>query len=71
MREITLQVPEQEYGFLLKLIKSLSFVKITKMDEGDSREAILQNVKAGFEEMKLFKEGKKQGTPVQEFLNEL
>jgi hypothetical protein len=71
MREITIQVPEQEYGFLLKLIKSLGFVKVTATDDGDTDEAIRQNLTEAFEEVKLIRAGKKKGTPLNEFLNEL
>jgi hypothetical protein len=71
MREITIQVPEQEYGFLLKLFKSLGFVKVTATDEGDTNEAIRQNLSEAFEEVQQIKRGKKSGTPLKEFLNEL
>ncbi|MEZ4776411.1 MAG: hypothetical protein R3D00_24765 [Bacteroidia bacterium] len=71
MKEITLKIPDKEYKFFIKLIKSLGFVTIEKADEGDSKEAITQNLISGFEEMKLFREGKIQGTPLKDFLNEL
>jgi len=60
-----------ESGFLLKLVKSLGFVKVTSTDEGDSKEAVLQNLKEGFEEMKQINAGKKKGTPLRAFLEEL
>jgi hypothetical protein len=41
------------------------------VDEGDSKEAITQNLKRGFEEMKQFKAGTKKGTPLKDFLREL
>ena len=72
MKEITLKVPDQKYHFFLELIRSIGFVKIKKADdEGDSKEAVIENLKNGFEEMKLFKNGKKKGTPLKDFLNEL
>jgi hypothetical protein len=45
--------------------------KVTGPDEGDSREAILANLKEAFSEMALIRSGKKKGTPVQEFLDGL
>lgn len=71
MKEIVLKVPDKEYRFFMKLVKSLGFVQVEKPEEGDSKEEIVQNIKEGFEEMKLIKEGKKQGTPLQDFLDEL
>lgn len=71
MKEVILKVPDKEYRFFMKLIKTLGFVKVEKTGEGDSKEDIIKNLKQGFEEMKLFKEGKKQGTPLKDFLDEL
>ncbi len=71
MKEVILKIPDKEYSFFMKLIKSLGFVKIEKSDEGDSKEDVVKNLKQGFEEMKLFKENKKEGTPLKDFLNEL
>jgi len=71
MKVVTLSVPEKEYSFLMKLLKSLGFVTVERVDEGDSKEAITQNLKRGFEEMKQFKAGTKKGTPLKDFLHEL
>lgn len=71
MKEITLKIPNKEYPFFMKLIKNLGFVKVESVDDGDSKEDIIKNLKKGFEEMKLYKEGKKKGTPIEEFLDEL
>jgi len=60
-----------EMRFLLKLVKRLGVVKVTYTDKGDSMEAILLNLKEGFEEMKQINEGSKKGTPLQAFLDEL
>lgn len=71
MKEVILKVPDKEYNFFMKLIKNLGFVKVKKAGEGDSKEEIVENLKNGFEEMRLFKEGKKKGTQLKDFLNEL
>ena len=71
MKEVILKVPDKEYGFFMKLVKSLGFVRVEKADDGDSKEEIMENLTKGFEEMKLFKEGKIKGTPLKDFLNEL
>lgn len=53
----------------MELIKSLGFIQIEEKE--DSREDIIANLKEGFKEMKLYKEGKMKGTPLKDFLNEL
>ncbi len=53
----------------MELIKNLDFVQVDS--EGDSKDAIVANLKEGFKEMKLYKEGKTKGTPLKDFLNEL
>lgn len=69
MKEIVLKVPDKEYSFFLKLIKSLGFVDIKKVDEGDSKEDIVANLNQGFREMQLIKEGKLKTTSAKDFLN--
>ncbi len=71
MKEIVLKVPDREYSFFMKLIKSLGFVDIKEVDEGDSKEAIVENLKQGFKEMQLIKDGKLKTTSAKDFLNEL
>jgi hypothetical protein len=53
----------------LELVKSFDFVQID--DEGDSKKAILKNIKQGLDEVKLAKQGKLKTTSAKDFLNEL
>jgi len=53
----------------MELIKNLDFVQIE--EGGDSKEEIIANLRQGFKEMKLYKDGKLKGTPLNDFLNEL
>ena len=53
----------------MELVKSLDFVQVH--DEGDSKEAIMSNIKKGLEEVKLAKQGKLKTTPAKDFLDEL
>ena len=49
-----------------------NFVKIDEEEtDGDSREEIIANLKEAAKELKLIKEGKFIGRPVEELLNEL
>ena len=64
-----LNIKEDKFKFFLELIKDLDFVQIE--EGGDSKEEIIANLKQGFKEMKLYKEGKLKGTPFNNFLDEL
>ena len=69
MKRISLNIKESKFQFFMELIKSLDFVQVD--DDGDSREAILKNVKKGLKEVKLAKKGKLKTTPARDFLNEV
>lgn len=69
MKQLTINIPDNKYQFFLELVKSLKFVQIDP--EGDSKEEIIANLKQGFKEMKMYKQGKMKGTPLNDFLNEL
>jgi len=69
MKQLTLNIKESKYQFFIELIQHLDFVQV---DESSvSKEAIIANLKEGFNEMNLYKQGKLKGTPLKEFLNEL
>ena len=52
----------------LNYVRTLDFIEI---EDGDSKKSILKNLKKGFEEVKLAKQGKLETTPAKDFLNEL
>jgi hypothetical protein len=52
----------------MELIKCLDFVQI---DEADSKEAIIANIRNGLKEVDLSRQGKLKTTSAQDFLNEL
>ena len=62
-------IKEGKFQFFMELIKSFDFVKVD--NEEDSKKEIIANLKEGFNEMKLYKEGKMKGTQLKDFLNEL
>lgn len=70
MKQVILQVKDGKYKFFMELIRSLDFVQIEENRE-DTKEEVLANLKQGFQEMKLHKEGKVKGTPLEDFLDEL
>jgi hypothetical protein len=71
MRQVTVYTTDKEYNHFVQLAKNLHYVKKVETDEDWNREKILDNIKAGLEEVKLFKKGELKTTPAEEFLNEL
>ena len=67
MKEITLKISESKFQFFMELVRSFDFVQVD--DSGDSKEAIVANIKQGLEEVKLAKEGRLKTTPAKDFLN--
>jgi len=70
MRQITVYTSDKDYSHFLELAKNLNYVRKIETDE-DSEESILDNIKAGLEEVRLFNKGKLKTTPANDFLNEL
>jgi microcompartment protein CcmK/EutM len=71
MRHVTVYTTDKEYNHFIELTKNLHYVKKIETDEEPTKEEILDNIKAGLEEMKLIKKGKLKTTPLNDFLNEL
>ena len=71
MRHVTLYITDKEYKHFIELAKNLHYVKKIETDCENTEEDILNNIKAGLEEMKLFKKGKLKTTSAKDFLNEL
>ena len=69
MKQVILNIKEGKFQFFMELVRSLDFVQID--DDGDSKEAILSNIKKGLKEVKLARQGKLKTTPAKDFLNEL
>ncbi len=55
----------------MELVNNLGFVKKVETVGEPTKEQILDNIKAGLEEMKLIKKGKLKTTSLNDFLNEL
>ncbi|OOQ60495.1 hypothetical protein [Mucilaginibacter pedocola] len=77
MKQVTISVPEKKFPFFMKLMQSLNFVKVvepaTKPEEqlNSEQKEVWENVKQGFEELKLAEAGKLKARPIQELLDEL
>jgi len=71
MRHVTVYTTDKEYSHFVQLAKNLHYVKKVETDDEPTKEQILENIKTGLEEVKLFKKGKLNTTPAKDFLNEL
>ncbi len=71
MRHVTIYTTDKDYNHFVELAKSLNYVKKIETDDELVSETILNNIKAGLEELKLFNKGKLKTTSAKDFLNEL
>lgn len=71
MRHITVYTTDKEYSHFVELTKNLHYVKKIETDEEPTKEAIVSNLKKGFEELSLIKKGKLKTTSLNDFMNEL
>ena len=71
MRQVTIYTTDKEYNHFIELAKNLHYVKKIETDEDAQKNEIISNLKNGFEEMKLIKEGKSKTTSLNDFLNDL
>ena len=67
MKQVVISVPENKLNFFMELVTSLGFAKV----EEDSKKEIVKSLKKGFNDMKLYKQGKLKTTSLNEFLNDL
>jgi hypothetical protein len=70
MRHVTVYTTDKEYTHFIELAKNLHYVKKIETDE-EPNDSVLDNIKAGLEEVRLFKKGKLKTTSAKDFLNEL
>ena len=71
MRQITVYTTDKEYKHFVELTKNLHYVKKIETDEAPSKQQVINNLKQGFKEMALIKNGKLKTTSLNDFLNEL
>jgi hypothetical protein len=74
MRQVTLQIPDNQYSFFMELVKKLKFAKITstpaKKLNPDQQEWV-DGLKDALNEVELHMQGKIQLPTLDEALNEL
>jgi hypothetical protein len=55
MRHLTVYTTDKEYNHFLELVHSLPYVKKIETDDHPTKGKLLGNIKAGLEEVRLFK----------------
>jgi len=71
MKEVTLYIQENKFKFFMDIVRNFDFVKVGDVDAGDSKDAIINNIKTGLNEIKQIEHGKLKARPAKDFLNEL
>jgi hypothetical protein len=71
MRQVTLTIQDNKFGFFMDLINNLDFVKIESEDSEPTKEAIKQNILTGLREVEMIERGEMKATTLKEFLDEL
>jgi hypothetical protein len=77
MKQVTINIPENKFGFFMKLMKSLDFVNVVEPAKTaeeqltTAQRATWENIKQGFIELRMVEEGKLESRPIEELLNEL
>ena len=74
MKDVTLSVPEKDYSFFMKLMKSLEFVKVKEPKKGKvsaSKQKFLDEFKEAVEEVTLARQGKIKLKSAEQLLSEL
>ncbi len=71
MRQVTIYTTDKDYSHFVQLAKNLHYVKKIETDDEPTKAEIIENLKAGFEEVRLFEKGELRTTPAKEFLDEL
>ena len=70
--KLILDVKESKAAFILELLSNFSFVKTEPIaDEVDQEAEILAGLEQSVREVKLIKEGKLKGIPVEDLFDEL
>ncbi|MGB3586469.1 MAG: hypothetical protein WBA23_08020 [Tunicatimonas sp.] len=68
MKQVTLNVPDNQYTFFMELVRKLG---LEPVEEAGSEQQVLQGIAQGIREVKQIEEGTRKGTPLKDFLDEL
>ena len=69
MKKVIVHIPDKEYKNFVKMVSSLCHVQKIETVPSPSKNRIVNNLKRGFAEMQLIKEGKIKTTSLDDFLS--
>lgn len=67
--KLLLDIKDNKAAFIMELLNNFKFVKAKPLTPYKSE--VLEDIREAVEEMKLIKEGKLKGTPINDLLDEL
>jgi ribosomal protein S4E len=80
MKQVVLNIPESEYRFFMKVVKSFPFVEVDEKKNklleleaklSSAKGKIWNNIKEGLVEVELIEQGKIKGKTANDFLRDL
>lgn len=74
MKQVTLQIPDNQYGFFMELVKKLKFVKVEEPKQKEltaTQKEFVSDLKEALNEVERHERGEIELQNARDFLNEL
>ena len=74
MKQVIVNIPDNKLNLFMEMVKSMNFVKKVEskdLSDTNSKQEFLSELKEAVDEVNFIKAGKKQGVPLNDFLNGL
>ena len=76
MKQLTVEIPDNQFAFFMNLIENLKFVQIVEpsileKSLSEDQKEIWENIRNGFYEIKMVEKGELKSRPVGDLLKEL
>jgi hypothetical protein len=71
MKQVIIDIPEEDYAFFISLVKNLTFIKKVTVTKGSGKNEVLKGLQDAVKEVKQIKAGRKKPIMLNDFLNEL
>lgn len=76
MKQLTVEIPDNQFAFFMNLIENLKFVQIVEpsileKSLSEDQKEIWENIRNGFNEIKMVEKGELKSRPVGDLLKEL
>ena len=71
MKQITIEVPEKKFNFMMELLQNFTDIKVHEKKIHAEHKSILRSVAKGLKEIKMVEEGKIKSKSAKKFLSEI